>query len=189
MLSSDHPSIVINPPGTCRPRSRLERALAQGEGHPGYFKRNGFKLIDTGYGGGRDNPRQSALGKYKFDFDERYSGLSPRHAVAGRFAASIASQAMAASASKKPADLAGLLLKGSRTGRPKDRGRGKAGKTTRASAWRDPMSVYLLYWTAFAGANGQMDFRDDPYGWDRTLAGKIEARSAHPTITLGDVLS
>jgi murein L,D-transpeptidase YcbB/YkuD len=41
-----------------------------------------------------------------------------------------------------------------------------------------PVEVYLLYWTAFASASGQMNFRADPYGWDKSLAAKIEARSS-----------
>ena len=41
------------------------------------------------------------------------------------------------------------------------------------------MSAQLQdYWTAFANANGTMNFRGDPYGWDKDLAAKIEKRSA-----------
>ena len=47
---------------------------------------------------------------------------------------------------------------------------------------QDQVSVYLLYWTAYASANGTMNFRADPYGWDKVLASKIESRSAATTI-------
>ena len=50
------------------------------------------------------------------------------------------------------------------------------GETVRARLPK-PVAVYLLYWTAFASGNGQMNFRDDPYGWDAALAAKIEARA------------
>ncbi len=52
-----------------------------------------------------------------------------------------------------------------------------AGKTVRAKM-AEPVSVYLLYWSAFAGGDGQMGFREDPYGWDGKLAATVERRSA-----------
>ncbi|RZM05191.1 MAG: murein L,D-transpeptidase, partial [Sphingomonas sp.] len=55
------------------------------------------------------------------------------------------------------------------------------GKTVRAKL-AQPVAVYLLYWTAFASANGQVGFRADPYRWDGTLASKIAARSARQTL-------
>jgi murein L,D-transpeptidase YcbB/YkuD len=42
----------------------------------------------------------------------------------------------------------------------------------------EPVSVYLMYWSAFANQNGQVGFRDDPYGWDGKLAASVERRSA-----------
>src|SRR3546814_10972273 len=50
------------------------------------------------------------------------------------------------------------------------------GKTQRVSLPKE-VAVYLLYWTAFAGNNGTMNFRSDPYGWDKLLAPKIDASS------------
>ena len=44
-----------------------------------------------------------------------------------------------------------------------------------------PVSVYLLYWTAFAGESGPVAFREDPYSWDARLASTIERRSAAQT--------
>jgi murein L,D-transpeptidase YcbB/YkuD len=49
-----------------------------------------------------------------------------------------------------------------------------AGETVRAPLSR-PIAVYLLYWTAYVGPDGQMNFRDDPYGWDRELVQRIAA--------------
>ena len=56
-----------------------------------------------------------------------------------------------------------------------------SGDTVRASLPK-PISVFLLYWTAFASADGQVvSFRSDPYDWDRALMQRIDA--ANHTVT------
>lgn len=45
--------------------------------------------------------------------------------------------------------------------------------------------MFLFYWTAFASSNGTMSFRSDPYGWDKSLAAKIEKRSAAKAAAMG----
>ena len=81
---------------------------------------------------------------------------------------------------EKPGELARLLLRNDPEWQPAQiQAAIDAGKTLRVPLKEeDQVSVYLLYWTAYAGANGAMNFRADPYGWDKTLAGKIENRSA-----------
>jgi L,D-transpeptidase YcbB len=46
------------------------------------------------------------------------------------------------------------------------------------------VAVYLLYWTAFASTNGTMNFREDPYKWDKLLASKIDASARRAAATL-----
>jgi murein L,D-transpeptidase YcbB/YkuD len=38
--------------------------------------------------------------------------------------------------------------------------------------------VFIFYWTAFAGADGTMQFRADPYGWDRELLQRVGVLAA-----------
>ena len=40
---------------------------------------------------------------------------------------------------------------------------------TRRVATPKPMPVFLLYWTAFPGEGGKIEFRKDVYGWDTRL--------------------
>jgi murein L,D-transpeptidase YcbB/YkuD len=81
---------------------------------------------------------------------------------------------------EKPGPLAELLLKNDPEWQPEAIAAQLEGtKTVRVRlADADQVAVYLLYWTAFAGPDGTMNFRDDPYNWDKLLAEKIEARAA-----------
>ena len=42
---------------------------------------------------------------------------------------------------------------------------------TKRVAVDHPVGVFLFYWTAFVGADGRMNFLSDPYDWDRSLLG------------------
>ncbi|CAN5237354.1 murein L,D-transpeptidase [soil metagenome] len=176
MLSSTINSIVINPPWNVPDSIAAKELWPKERKSPGYLKRNGFVVI----GGTRLQQAagtKSALGRYKFDFDNPYSVYlhdTPSRAKFDSFSR-LASHGCVRL--QKPAELAELMLRGD----PKWPAEAIAaavatGKTQRVALTK-PVQVYLLYWTAFASADGQMNFRGDPYGWDRTLAGKIEARS------------
>lgn len=180
MLVSTIGSIVINPPWNV-PSSIAARELWPKErASPGYLKRNGFRVIDTGGGGKRlqQSSERSALGRFKFDFPNDFAVYlhdTPAQSGFSRFDR-LASHGCVRL--EKPADLAKLLMKTTPDWQPAAIDAAvAAGRTVRAPL-AEPVSVYLLYWTAFANANGQVGFRDDLYGWDGTLAAKIESRSA-----------
>jgi murein L,D-transpeptidase YcbB/YkuD len=184
MLVSEIHSIVINPPWNVPSTIASKELWPKEKAHPGYLRRNGFKVIDTGDGGKRlqQSTARSALGHFKFDFPNAFAVYlhdTPAQSGFSRFDR-LASHGCVRL--EKPADLAKLLLKDTPDW-PADRidGTVKAGKTVRAQM-ADSMAVYLLYWTAFAGANGQMGFREDPYSWDALLASRIEGRSATKTL-------
>ncbi|MGY4395784.1 murein L,D-transpeptidase YcbB/YkuD [Sphingomonas sp. UYAg733] len=180
MLVSQIHSIVLNPPWNV-PSTIANRELWPKEkAKPGYLKRNGFRIIDTGDGGKRlqQSSERSALGKFKFDFDNAFAVYlhdTPAQAGFARFDR-LASHGCVRL--EKPADLAKLLMRSTPEWAPATiDATVDAGKTVRAKI-ANPVAVYLLYWTAFANTNGLVSFRDDPYRWDGSLAGKIEARSA-----------
>ncbi len=177
MLSSTIHSVVINPPWNVPTSIATKELWPKEKASPGYFKRNGFRVID----GSRLQQRagdQSALGRYKFDFDNAFSVYLHDTPSRAKFASFSRLASHGCVRLEKPADLAQLLLKGDPTWTPEGIAAAvDKGDTVRARLTK-PVSVYLLYWTAFASGNGQMNFRDDPYGWDATLAAKIEARSA-----------
>lgn len=179
MLQSRIHSIVLNPPWNVPTSIATKELWPKGDA---YLLRNGYKIIGTGPNRRlqqQPGPR-SALGLYKFDFDNSFSVYlhdTPAQAGFSRFSRL---ESHGCVRLEKPAQLAQLLLRNDPNWQP-DRIQSVIveGKTTRVSLQeQDKVAVFLLYWTAFAGTNGQMNFRDDPYGWDRALAEKIERRSA-----------
>ncbi|MCP3734888.1 L,D-transpeptidase family protein [Sphingomonas sp. RP10(2022)] len=181
MLSSTIHSVVINPPWNVPTSIATNELWPKEKKNPGYLRRNGFKVI----GGTRLQQQagdQSALGRYKFDFDNAFSVYLHDTPSRAKFASFSRLASHGCVRLEKPADLAELLLKGDPTWTPEGIAAAvDKGDTVRARLPK-PVSVYLLYWTAFASGNGQMNFRDDPYGWDATLAAKIEARSARQAL-------
>ncbi len=184
MLASQIHSIVLNPPWNV-PTSIANRELWPKErAKPGYLARNGFRVIDTGDGGKRlqQSSERSALGRFKFDFANPFAVYlhdTPAQAGFSRFDR-LASHGCVRL--EKPAELARQLLATTpEWSAPTIDATVARGKTVRAQL-ADPVAVYLLYWTAFANAAGQVSFRADPYRWDGTLAARIEARSARQSL-------
>jgi len=177
MLSSTIRSIVLNPPWNVPSSIATKELWPKEKKSPGYLKRNGFVVID-GTRLQQSAGDKSALGRFKFDFDNPYSVYlhdTPSRAKFDSFSR-LASHGCVRL--QKPAELAALVLRDDPAWTPETIAAAVAtGKTQRVQL-TTPVQVYLLYWTAFASTSGQMNFRDDPYTWDKSLAAKIEARSA-----------
>ena len=176
MLQSAIHSIVINPPWNVPSGIAQRELFPKG---PAYLARNGFKVIGTGASRRLQQQAgpQSALGRFKFDFDNPFAVYlhdTPAQAGFARFDR-LASHGCIRL--EKPAALAELLLRDSPEWNAGTiQAAVDAGKTQRVQL-PTQATVYLLYWTAFASANGTMNFRADPYSWDGMLAAKIEKRS------------
>lgn len=177
MLSSTIHSVVINPPWNVPTSIATKELWPKERRNPGYLKRNGFKVID-GTRLQQQAGNQSALGRFKFDFDNPYSVYLHDTPSRAKFESFSRLASHGCVRLEKPADLADLLLKDNPEWTPEAIAAQVEKGTTVRARLNKPAAVYLLYWTAFASGNGQMNFRDDPYGWDATLAAKIEARSA-----------
>ena len=179
MLISKINSIVINPPWNVPTSIATKELWPKERANPGYLKRNGFRVIDNGDGSKRlqQASERSALGRFKFDFPNDFAVYlhdTPAQSGFSRFDR-LASHGCVRL--EKPDELAKLLLRTTPEWQPDAIDAAvAAGKTVRARM-AEPVTVYLLYWTAFASADGQVGFRDDPYGWDAKLAATIERRS------------
>lgn len=176
MLVSSIHSIVLNPPWNV-PSSIAKRELWP-KGRATLI-RQGYKIVGTPQTGERivqPAGPNSALGQLKFDFDNPFAVYLHDTPSRAKFSSYDRLASHGCIRLEKPVPLAELMMQGD----PKFAGQIQAtidtGKTQRVQLPKQ-VAVYLLYWTAFASGNGTMNFRADPYGWDKLLAGKIEASS------------
>ncbi|MBO9712268.1 L,D-transpeptidase family protein [Sphingomonas sp.] len=185
MLQSKIHSIVLNPPWNVPPGIAAKELFPKG---PAYLASHGFKVIGEGPNKRLQQvPGKSALGRYKFDFANPYAVYlhdTPSQATFNSFDR-LASHGCVRL--EKPAPLARLLLRNEAAWPPETlQAAVDKGDTVRVPlSPENQVAVFLLYWTAFQGQDGIMNFRGDPYGWDKTLAAKIEARSASKAAAAG----
>lgn len=177
MLESRIHSIVVNPPWNV-PMSIANRELfPKGAG---YLKANNFKIIGTPEGGKRLQQAagpSSALGRLKFDFANEFAVYLHDTPARAKFDSFDRLASHGCVRLQRPVELAELMLrKDEKWQAGAVQSAIDAGPTQRVQL-PEQVAVYLLYWTAFAGANGSMNFRDDPYGWDKLLATKVAAAS------------
>jgi murein L,D-transpeptidase YcbB/YkuD len=179
MLHSRIHSVVLNPPWNVPTSIATKELFPKGAA---YLARNNYEVIGTGPGRRlqqQPGPK-SALGLYKFDFQNPYAVYLHDTPAQAAFSGYGRLESHGCVRLEKPAELAELLFRNDQNWQPDQiKAVLATGKTERARLQpQDQVSVYLLYWTAFASGNGQMNFRADPYNWDKTLASKIENRSA-----------
>ena len=177
MLTSRIESIVLNPPWNV-PSSIATRELWPKEkAHPGYLQTHDFVVIPTDDGGQRLQQRagpQSSLGRVKFDFANPYGVYLHDTPSRGLFTGFDRLASHGCVRLQKPIDLAKLVMQGDPTWTPEAIDAALAdGKTLRVQL-PQPISVFLLYWTAYMGPDGMMNFRDDPYGWDAELIARLK---------------
>lgn len=181
MLQSQIHSIVLNPPWNVPSSIATKELWPKERANPGYLARNDFIVIPTEGGGTRLQQKagdKAALGLVKFDFNNPYGVYLHDTPSRAKFASYSRLASHGCVRLEKPIPLAKQLLDGSAEWTAENVDATIAsGKTVRAQLPK-PMAVYLLYWTAYVTPDGQVNFRDDPYGWDRTLVQRIAASKA-----------
>jgi murein L,D-transpeptidase YcbB/YkuD len=178
MLQSTIHSIVLNPPWNVPSSIASKELWPKERANPGYLARNDFIVISTGEGTSRLQQKagpKAALGLVKFDFDNPYGVYLHDTPSRSKFASFSRLASHGCVRLEKPIPLAKQLLASSPDWQPDVVDATiAAGKTVRAQL-AQPIAVFLLYWTAYMTPDGQMNFRDDPYGWDKVLVQRIAA--------------
>lgn len=126
---------------------------------------------------GPDNP----LGRIKFDVPNRFDVYLHDTPARGLFARSVRTASHGCIRVERAQELAALVLADG-TGRwtPERLAEAIAGGGSPRIPVARPLPVYILYWTAFVGANGLAQFRDDVYGRDGRLAAALAAERTAP---------
>jgi murein L,D-transpeptidase YcbB/YkuD len=179
MLQSQIFSVVFNPPWNVPSTIATKELWPKERAHPGYLARNDFRVIQNDDGSVRLQQRagpKAALGHVKFDFLNPYGVYlhdTPSH---GGFAKFTRQESHGCVRLERPVALAKALMDGDPKWTPEAIDQAiAAGTTTVRAAIPKPIAVFLLYWTAFVGADGAANFRADPYGWDNVLMQRIAA--------------
>ena len=181
MIASSIHSIVLNPPWN------VPSSIAKKELWPmgrAALAAKGYKIVGTPETGERivqPAGPDSALGLFKFDFDNPFAVYLHDTPSRAKFNSFDRLASHGCVRLQKPQHLAELMLESDPKWTPDAiQAAVDTGKTQRVPLPKQ-VAVYLLYWTAFASANGTVSFRDDPYKWDKLLAGKIEAAARRVT--------
>jgi murein L,D-transpeptidase YcbB/YkuD len=178
MLVSQVRGVVINPPWNIPDSIAKKEILPKEAANPGYMEREDIHWVSTG---GSQRLQQaagpkSALGQIKFDFDNRYGVYLHDTPSRAAFEKSGRMVSHGCVRLEKPKDLAALLLSGQGDWNPQlIDAKIDAGETEHVTLAR-PVSVFLLYWTAFIGPDGTMNFAKDSYDWDHELLQKISGQ-------------
>lgn len=176
MLVSSIHSVVINPPWNV-PAGIAQRELWPKEkANPGYFAKHGYRIIPVQGGQPRlqqASGDQSALGRFKFDFDNPFAVYLHDTPSKGGFDLYARQASHGCVRLEKPRALAEALLNGDATWTPEAIDKQLEGDKTVRARLAEQVPVYILYWTAFASGDGQMHFRSDPYNWDRDLLQRV----------------
>lgn len=172
LLSSSIDSIVLNPPWNVPSSIARRELLPKGRA---YLASAGFRILPGGGLQQAPGPR-SALGLIKFDFQNPYSVYLHDTPSKGGFSRYTRLASHGCVRLEKPLALARAIMAGDPVWTPEAIDATIAGgKTTRAAVAR-PVAVFLLYWTAYVTPDGQVNFRQDPYGWDTLLIERIAAQ-------------
>jgi murein L,D-transpeptidase YcbB/YkuD len=126
---------------------------------------------------GPDNP----LGRIKFDVPNRFDVYLHDSPARGLFARSVRTASHGCIRVERAHELAALVLADG-TGRwtPERLAEAIAGGGSPRIPVARQLPVYILYWTAFVGADGLAQFRDDVYGRDGRLAAALAAERTAP---------
>jgi murein L,D-transpeptidase YcbB/YkuD len=118
----------------------------------------------------QDPGANNALGRIKFMFPNKYDVYLHDTPSQGLFEKTVRDFSSGCIRVERPLELAEYLLRGDSRWNP-EKLRGAINRRTEQTVrLPEPVSIHLLYWTAWVDPDGTVQFRDDLYGRDHDLA-------------------
>ncbi|WP_245879659.1 L,D-transpeptidase family protein [Zobellella endophytica] len=195
IMASEITNVVVNPPWNV-PRSIINKdILPRLYQDPDYIYREGFEVLDRD---GRIVPGEewfarlpegfpyhlrqrpgsrNALGAYKFHLpnnDAIYLHDTPSRGLFSRDSRALSSGCVRVEEAEQ---LAQWLL--GEQWSPSRLADLKASQRTRWLKVSRPLPVLMVYWSGWSGADGRLHFRDDIYGFDRSLTSPFPDGQPH----------
>ncbi|MGZ6015030.1 MAG: L,D-transpeptidase family protein, partial [Phenylobacterium sp.] len=159
-------AVVFAPPWNVPKDIADEEILPKAARDPGYLARNDFDLVD-GRVVQRPGPK-NALGNVKFDLPSPFGVYlhdTPARTLFARRTRTLSHGCMRL---EKPQALAEHLLT-PQGWTPDAVAAAMAAGQTQAVSLKQPLPLFVVYWTVTTEPGGRGHFRPDPYGWDRAL--------------------
>jgi murein L,D-transpeptidase YcbB/YkuD len=181
MLRSAIDAIVLNPPWNIPQSIADAEILPKEQAHPGYLQEEEIQVIDSPDGSRRLQQKagpKSALGRVKFEFDNRFGVYLHDTPAKAAFDKTTRTVSHGCVRLEKPKELAAALLQGQAGWSAETLSAAIDMGDTRRVTLDQPMPVFLFYWTAYAGPDGRMIFYPDPYDWDRELLQKVADKTS-----------
>ena len=126
---------------------------------------------------------KNALGRVKFLFPNSFNIYFHDTPVKSLFAKDKRAYSHGCIRLKEPEKLANYVLRNQPEWTPEKIEEAMNSGDQKFVKVKEPIPVVVTYYTAWVDANGQLNFRDDIYGHDEHLAGKMfEAKSSQPAV-------
>ena len=168
MFTDSVSGVTFNPPWNVPKKIADEEIWPNIRRNRNYMREQGFVVMPNGALRQLPGPR-AALGAFKFEMGNPFGVYLHDTPNRGLFAWDWRLLSHGCMRVENPRLLADILLDGDAewTKAAIDAAL-EAGVTIKAPL-KQPIPLFVAHWTAFADADGQMNFRGDDYGWDASL--------------------
>ena len=175
--------VVFNPYWGVPERIAKEEILPKARRDPGYLARNNYEvvspsgdvvnanlsLVESGQYMIRQKPgRRNSLGQIKFMFPNEFDIYLHDTPAEHLFQRAERAYSHGCIRVEKPIELAEFVFSGSEWTADRVREAIDSGES-RTERLKNPLPVYIFYWTAFVDKEGRINFREDLYGNDELL--------------------